>query len=193
MTAITSLVAPRQRTSARYALSRFAQRCLRIAIRSTFVLLALVAIAPVVLVAFGYQPTFVHTDGAPPSIDRGDVVLHEVVAQSAVRVGDVITYTDAEGSAAVTERVLDVQQSLGQYSFTTDSTGPQNPAWSPVANEEVARIAYRLPALDNVIDEATSPAARDAFAPAGTAILFLLLVQRGWAAYQAHRTQAGYR
>lgn len=193
MTAITSLEARQQRTSTRYALSRFAQRCLHIAVRSTFLLLALVAIAPVVLVAFGYQPTFVHTDGAPPAIDRGDVVLAQVVAQSAVRVGDVITYTDGEGSGAVTERVLGVQQSLGQYSFTTDSTGPQNPAWSPVAGEEVARIAYRLPALDNVIDEATSPAASDAFAPAGAAILFLLIVQRGWAGFQAQRTQAGYR
>lgn len=195
MTAIASLVAPR-RVSVRYVLSSAARRGVqsgvRVAIRLAFVAVALVAIAPVVVVALGYQPTFVRTGGSQPTIDAGDVVVNEVVAQSAVQVGDIVTYTNSATAAGVTERVLEVHQEADAYSFTTNSTSAETPPWSPAVNDEVTRVAFRLPALDNAIDEATSPAARDAVVPAGVAILFLFLLQRGWVAFRSRRAQARY-
>ena len=64
---------------------------MRIVIRVAFALGVAAALAPVALVVLGFQPTLVQTDSMQPGMNDGDIVINEVVTQSAVRVGDIVT------------------------------------------------------------------------------------------------------
>jgi signal peptidase I len=176
----------------RYALGGFAWRGVRIAIRAALALGVAAALAPVALVVLGFHPTLLRTDALQPGMDEGDIVINEVVAQSAVRAGDIVTYTEATTSEAVTERVVEVHQDDDAFVFTTSGATRELPVWSPPSNEQITRVAYRVPALDDAVDQATLASTRVELVPAGLAILGLAILLRAVAAIRSRRALARF-
>jgi len=150
--------APRRRSlPLRYAVGGSVRRVLWFLIKGAFALVVCVALAPVVLVALGYQPAIFSSDSMKPAIAAGDIVVNEIVSPSAVRVGDVVTFSDsAQGGRFLTERVLDVGESRDGYSFTTRGDAAPNPRqWSIPVEEPVTRVAFQAPGVGRTVTPAT--------------------------------------
>jgi len=176
----TRLVSAPRPTRLRYALGWRINRGLRIAIKALLVVAALVAVSPIVLVAFGYQPTLVRTDGMAPTLAEGDVIITESLPPAAVEVGDIITFTDAaRGGEAFTERVLVVGEDEGAYAFATKGDArEQTHLWSTPEQARVTRIAYRVPGLGDPLDLAATPAARAVLLLGVAGVALVALVRR---------------
>ncbi len=167
-------------TRFRYALGWHVTRGLRLAIAGALVLAAAAAVAPVVLVALGHRPTLVSTDSMEPAMAKGDIIVNEDVPASAVRVGDVLTFSDATRSGAVfTERVVDVRQSDASFDFSTK--GDANAIahqWSLPEQGRVARVAYRVPGLGNPLHLASGLDSRTTLMAGASVVLLIVVVRR---------------
>jgi hypothetical protein len=172
--------APRS-TRFRYALRWHASRGVRLAITGLLLLAALAALAPVVLVALGYQPTLIHADGMAPAIADRDVVINETRYPDGIVAGDVITFSDASrGGETFTERVVTVAHYGNAFAFSTQSEASDTThAWSIPEQERVSRVAFHLPVLRQPVAVAGTLAGRPLLV-AGTAgaLLVLLGVRR---------------
>jgi len=97
----------------------------------------------------GYQLYIVLSGSMSPAFETGSIVLVRPLPPSAVQVGDIITYRDAEDSdKIVTHRVMAVNQTAESLSFTT--RGDANDAIDPLpllpANL-IGRVSYTIPYL----------------------------------------------
>jgi signal peptidase len=140
--------APRS-TRVRYALRWHASRGVRLVITTLLLLAAVAALAPVVLVALGYQPTMIRTDAMAPAIADGDIVVNETRYPDGIEVGDVITFSDASRAGQTfTERVVTVAHYGEAFAFSTtgDASGTTH-AWSIPEQERVTQVAFHLPVL----------------------------------------------
>lgn len=104
-----------------------------------------IPVALIVLVTGDYRPMVVNTDAMAPTLQQGDVVINEVVAPSEVRVGDIVTYVDSlRGDAAIIERVTEVRESAGQFSFSTKGDASDRvEQWNVSAADSIGRVRFQ--------------------------------------------------
>jgi signal peptidase I len=168
--------APRS-TRLRYAVRWHASRGVRLAITALLLTAAAAALAPVVLVALGYQPTMVHTDGMAPAMADGDVVINETQYPDGIAAGDVITFSDAaRAGETFTERVVTVAHYGEAYAFSTKSDAEETThQWSVPEQERVTRVAFHVPVLRQPVAMAGTLAGRPLLLVGAAAALLALL------------------
>jgi len=171
--------APRS-TRVRYAVRWHASRGVRLAITPLLLLAAAAALAPVVLVALGYQPTLIRTDTMAPALADGDVVVNETRFPDGIVAGDVVTFSDAaRDGQTFTERVVAVQAYGNGYGFTTkDDASEATHSWSIPAEERVTRVAYHLPVLRQPVELASAVADRPLVVVGPMMVLLLTFLYR---------------
>ncbi len=158
MTAITHRLAPWRPIRPRYVLRSYASRWLGLMIWPALGLAAAAPVALILLVTGDYRPMVVNTDSMQPALENGDVIVNEVVAPAEIKVGDIVAYSDdLRGGAVITERVLEVSEQAGAYSFaTTGDSSSRVEHWSIDQSGSVGRVAYRAPGLGRWLAAATS-------------------------------------
>ncbi|MEO6317462.1 MAG: S26 family signal peptidase [Acidimicrobiales bacterium] len=193
MTAVAQLVAPRRALPIRYVVGAQVRRGIGLLIKAAFALAVLAALAPVALVILGYQPSILHTAAMEPTITSGDVVINEGISPGAVRVGDVVTHSNGTGDGSITERVLTVEEVVSGYAFTTMAdTGGATTRWLILANDEVTRVAFEVPALGQALAEGKAFAAGSTLAPAAMGLLLAIVLVRTGAAIRNRRGHARF-
>ena len=97
----------------------------------------------------GYQLYIVLSGSMSPAFETGSVVLVRPLAPSAVQVGDIITYRDAEDpETIVTHRVMAVNQTAESLNFTTRGDANIANDLIPVpASSLLGRVSYSVPFL----------------------------------------------
>jgi signal peptidase I len=161
MDAVRLAAVPRP-TRFRYAMGWRLTRGIRLAIKALLVVAGLVAVAPVVLVAAGYQPSVLRTESMEPTMTKGDIVVTETVSSGAIVAGDVVTFTDsARDGDRFTERVLVVAPSTDGVAFATRSdSSPTVHQWTIPEQQRINRVAHHLPATSPAMRAVTSVADR---------------------------------
>jgi hypothetical protein len=153
---------------------------LRLAIKALLVVAGVVAVAPVVLVGLGYQPTLLRTQAMQPAMAEGDIVVNESSLPSGIVAGDVITFSDADREGETfTERVIAVAPSSEGYAFATrsDSSATAH-QWSIPEQQRVTRVAFHLPATSPPMALVTTLAGRPALLAGVLAALLAMVVLR---------------
>lgn len=115
----------------------------------------------------GYQLYIVLSGSMSPSFETGSVVLIRPLAPSAVQVGDIITYRDAEDSEKiVTHRVMAVLPTE-PLSFTTRGDANNANDLIPIpASNLLGRVNYSVPLLGYLLS----------FVRTGAGILLMVIV-----------------
>lgn len=153
MAATAHLGSPRRTLPLRWVLDGYARRILRFVVKAMITLVLVGVLAPVALVTLGYQPSFLRTDAMAPTMATGDIVIYEVVAPSAVEVGDVITFANADlGGAATTARVTAVEATGDRPTFVTKGDALDEATSVTVsAQEDITRVAYRFEGIGRAV------------------------------------------
>lgn len=131
-----------------------ALRRLRIGATWTVLGLALaVLLAVVAPLAVGDRSFTVLSGSMTPAIETGDVVVTEPIAPSAARVGDIVTFSDPEGTGKLfSHRVQSVQAGGGQFHFVTrGDANTSTERWNIAADGTLGRVVYRVPKVGWVL------------------------------------------
>lgn len=108
-----------------------------------------VVAATVLLLALGVRGLKVRSGSMAPAIATGDVVLQREEPASAIRVGQVVTFRDPDGTGRlITHRVRGVRLREGRVEVVTRgdaNTGSER--WSVPAGGRVGIVVARLPRL----------------------------------------------
>jgi signal peptidase len=130
--------------------------------------------------AFGARPLTVLSGSMEPTLATGDVVVVEHVRPEQVRVGDVVTYRNPEGSL-VTHRVRAIHRGRERYSVVTK--GDANNAterWTIAAGGELSRALYRVPLAGRVLARTSSPTGKLVLIVAPLLLLGAWEIRRIW-------------
>jgi signal peptidase I len=98
---------------------------------------------------FGGRSLTVLSGSMEPALQVGDIVIDSRVAPAEVRVGDIVTFSDPEGTGKlITHRVRRVRISEGTAHVVTkgDNTNAVE-RWDIPAGGSVGRVEYRVPLL----------------------------------------------
>ena len=116
----------------------------------------------------GYQLYIVLSGSMSPAFETGSLVLVRPLAPSAVQVGDIITYRDAEDSEKiVTHRVTAINQTTETLSFTTRGDANNANDLIPIpASNLLGRVNYSVPLLGYLLS----------FVRTGAGILLMVIV-----------------
>jgi signal peptidase len=94
-----------------------------------------------------------------PTIHTGDVVVVERIPAASVRVGDVVTFRDPDGSGRlITHRVRSVERRNGSIRIVTKgdaANGVQR--WTTPAEGSLGRVRFRLWKLGYLLVKAQTP------------------------------------
>ncbi|MBQ2062338.1 MAG: signal peptidase I [Oscillospiraceae bacterium] len=86
----------------------------------------------------GYSPLIVLTDSMYPGIKSGDLIIIKSVDEKDVKVGDVISFFDPDGSgtSVLTHRVVELVEDGGKLFFRTkgDANNAEDPSLAPAEN-----------------------------------------------------------
>ena len=86
----------------------------------------------------GYSPLIVLTDSMYPNIKRGDLIITKAADAKDVKVGDVISFFDPDGSgtSVLTHRVVELVEEDGKLFFRTkgDANNSEDPSLAPAEN-----------------------------------------------------------
>ncbi|HEU5316078.1 MAG TPA: signal peptidase I, partial [Chloroflexota bacterium] len=96
---------------------------------------------------FGWQLYAVETGSMEPAISVGSVVAVRPVPAEALRVGDVITFSDrTQPDVRVTHRIVALEQSGGQQTAVTKGDANNTTdSWSVPLGDNVARVELHVP------------------------------------------------
>jgi signal peptidase I len=128
----------------------------RLRIGATWTALGLllgVLLAIVAPLAGGDRSFTVLSGSMSPAIDTGDVVVTEPIAPAQAQVGDVVTFTDPEGTGKLfSHRVQSVHSGGGQVHFVTrGDANTSTERWNVAADGTVGRVLYRVPKVGWVL------------------------------------------
>lgn len=186
MTATAHLGTVRRTLPLRWVLHGHVNSILRFAVKVLFAIALAVVVTPVVVVALGYQPSFLHTDAMAPAMATGDILIYETVDPAAIAVGDVVTYSDPE-RGGVTTRITAVGAGDATVTFVTkaDASEVTSP-WTVSAQEEITRVAYRIEGAGRAVELPT------AAAMGGMALVLIIGVIWGGTSIRSRRAAARY-
>ena len=123
-------------------------------ISATAALVAIVVSAALIVVPalLGYQRYVIDGGSMGPAIARGSIAYDEPVPVSALRVGDVITYTPPPGAPVQTQLTHRIVSIHGPVIVTKGDSNRARDPWSftPRGRTE-ARVAFHLPLLGYVL------------------------------------------
>lgn len=95
----------------------------------------------------GYRSFTVRSGSMTPAIETGDVLVTEPISPLAARVGDIVTFTDPEGTGKLfSHRVQSIRREGASVAFVT--RGDANTAtehWRVPADGSIGKVAYRIP------------------------------------------------
>jgi signal peptidase I len=115
---------------------------------------------------FGYQRYVITSGSMTGAYDRGSVVVDDVVPVSALRVGDVITYTPPPGSGPdgmVTHRIVSIERdAAGRSVFRTkgDANESVDPWTFTLDQPTQARVAFGVPYVGYLLAALSVPIVR---------------------------------
>ena len=111
---------------------------------------------------FGGRSLTVMSGSMEPALRVGDVVINSRVSPADVRVGDIVTFTDPEGTGKlITHRVRRVRIADGTAHVVTkgDNTNTVE-RWDVPASGSFGRVEYRIPLLGFLVFWLHGPLAR---------------------------------
>ena len=140
---------------------------------------AMVAGGPVL---FGMRSFAVLSGSMEPVLSTGDVVVDEPIGPRQVRVGDVVTFADADHRGRrVTHRVRSVHIVGARARFVTKGDANDSPErWQMDANGRLGRVVYRVPMVGYLVARLGDPRAKLALIVVPAALLALLELVRIW-------------
>lgn len=162
---------------------RLALRRLRIGAAWAVLGLALATMLAIVApLALGDRSFTVLSGSMTPAIETGDVVVAEPIAPSAARVGDVVTFSDPEGTGKLfSHRVQSVQAGGGQFHFVTrGDANTSTERWNVAADGTLGRVVYRVPKVGWALAWASTPAGRVGLLALPALALCALAMARIW-------------
>jgi signal peptidase len=145
---------------------RRGERAVRLADRAAIALVAAVSVVVLLLLALavlGYRPLVVSSGSMSPTLSVGDLVVVDDVRADQIRVGDVVTFTDRDGTT-VTHRVVARTPAPGTIRFETrGDANATSEQWSRPPGAELGRLRVRIPAVGFLAGWLRAPAAPWAF------------------------------
>jgi signal peptidase len=140
-----------------------------------------IVIAPIPLAAAGFHPFAVQGHSMVPSIRSGDAIITRMVEPASLHVGDVVTFSAREAQGrSFTHRVVNATRRGQTFHFETKGDASTNSEhWSIDADEQVGRLAVRLPRVGFVARLLSGPIARLGLVLLLVALMFQPTVQGG--------------
>lgn len=139
----------------------------------------LAAAAPL---ALGDRSFTLRSGSMTPALETGDVVVTEPVAPLSVRVGQIVTFLDPEGSGRLySHRVQSIEPAGDVVRFVT--RGDANTAterWSVPAGGTIGRVAYRVPKIGYALVWTETPEGRVALVVVPALLLLWTALARIW-------------
>jgi signal peptidase len=111
---------------------------------------------------FGGRSLTVMSGSMEPALGVGDVIINSKVAPAEVRVGDIVTFSDPEGTGKlITHRVRQLRIEGGMAEVVTkgDNTNTVE-RWEMPAAGSLGRVEYRVPLLGFLVFWLHGPWAR---------------------------------
>ena len=117
-----------------------------------------------------------------PVLSTGDVVVVQPVTPRAVRVGDIVTFTDPQRrERRITHRVRSVHITGERARFVTKGDANDSAErWQMDADGKLGRAVYRIPAVGYAFARLGDPPARIAFVVVPAVLLAILELVRIW-------------
>jgi signal peptidase len=154
--------------------------------RTTVALLAGAAVAAVVayaaLLVAGFRPVAVYSGSMVPTLRVGSIAVDRPVAASAVRVGDVITFSDPYFShRLVTHRVVRIFHTPRGLAYRTkgDANAERDP-WTIRLPNRVGRVQFSIPVAGYVLWYAHTREVRTALIVVAALLVLVGLLRRIW-------------
>ncbi len=159
----------------------------RLADRGSTVVCGLAITLLVVLAAgtlAGYRPLIDHSDSMRPAVRAGDLLITHDQPASAIRVGDIVTFTDrALGSKLITHRVVALRGSGTRIAFMTrGDANSASESWSAARGASVGKLLVRVPAVGRGMAWMTAPWPRSILLGLAALVLSAALLRRIWRA-----------
>ena len=111
---------------------------------------------------FGGRSLTVMSGSMEPALGVGDVIINSRVSPAEVRVGDIVTFSDPEGTdRLITHRVRQLRIAEGTAHVVTkgDNTNAVE-RWDIPANGSLGRVEFRVPLLGFLVFWLHGPLAR---------------------------------
>ena len=110
---------------------------------------------------FGVSPVIVMSGSMYPAFDAGDMIFLQKTDPNTLQVGDVICYyAEGDKEAAVTHRIVEIQQQKGQQAFITQGDANNTEDRIAVTSDMVQGkyMGFHIPGLGQVAIFLQSPA-----------------------------------
>lgn len=134
--------------------------------------LGLLSLLAALAVAIGGFVPLVFTSGSmEPEVSTGSLGIARTVDADELRVGDVVSVTNDEGSR-VTHRIVGIDQASGGTALTLQGDANQVPDEEPYVVESADRLWFSVPALGRVVTWLSSPWAMFLGGLAAASLLF---------------------
>jgi signal peptidase len=132
--------------------------------------------------AVGDRSFSVRSGSMTPTIETGDVVVTEPIAPLDVAVGDIVTFSDPEGTGRLySHRVQSIFPVHGEVRFVTrGDANTSTEHWAVPLDGQVGRVAYRVPKLGFAVAWLSTPPARLALVVLPALMLGWMLMKRIW-------------
>ncbi|MFN8217686.1 MAG: signal peptidase I [Solirubrobacterales bacterium] len=132
--------------------------------------------------AIGDHSFTLRSGSMTPTLETGDVVVTEPVAPLSVRVGQIVTFRDPEGSGRLySHRVQSVRAAGENVHFVTRgdaNTGTER--WSVPVDGTLGRVIYRVPKLGYALVWTTTPEGRIGLVAIPALLLLWAALARIW-------------
>lgn len=135
-------------------------------------------VATIAGIAFGIKPLVFRSGSMSPAIHTGDLAVSRTVDASALKIGDIVSVINSEGSR-VTHRVVNIasQGNARQLTLKGDDNDVADAQVYTVTKAE--RVLFDIPKAGYVVDAATSPVGLFVLGAYVTGMLLILFRRRG--------------
>lgn len=125
---------------------------------STFILIVVIALAILLVLVrlVGYTPYAVLSGSMEPLYSVGSTVYVKSVEAEDIEVGDVITFTMADGSTVVTHEVVEIDEEMGQY-YTKGLANDTQDGAPTTIDHIIGEVHFGIPYLGYISSYITTP------------------------------------
>lgn len=125
---------------------------------STFILIVIIVLAILLVLVrlVGYTPYAVLSGSMEPLYSVGSTVYVKSVEAEDIEVGDVITFTMADGSTVVTHQVVEIEEEQGYY-YTQGLANDTQDGAPTTIDHIIGEVHFGIPYLGYIASYITSP------------------------------------